>query len=277
MTAVWVPALTSKPWQTAPESQTIASGWRHATPQAGVAAVGKADDAAPGNRSSRLTYDFARIPVAGKRSLDGFSDGVNLHGTTHSTTLSRDGDVETVTETADRDTSMPMTPRAANHCALSSATFTSIPSGTLAATLSGGRLQAPFVMRATFDTPIPCTCANGEYRQYVRGTFTAGGATVTHMLGPGRPMSATVFQEDGDVGAGTVYGHRAIPGTKSRFRPDQATGCQFEGEDEPGISAPSGTAVTMNLDFRGDLIDTSDANRVVTTASWSVAGSGTMP
>lgn len=195
---------------------------------------------------------------------------------THSTTVSRDGDVETYTQALEPPvTSTPTT--STNHCALTGANFTSVPTGAVAATITGGRLQAPFIIRATFENAIPCNCSNGEYRQYVKGSFTAGGSPVTHMLGPGRPMSATTFQEDGDVGAGTVYGHRAVLGTKSRFRPDQAGGCQFEGEDEPGISASSGTAVTMNLDFRGDLIDTSDSNRVVTTRSWSVSGSGTMP
>lgn len=224
--------------------------------------------------ATKFAYDLSRVPVGGYSEIGRKQPDVGPRAFTRSNTLSRDGDVETITETTRPSTVGPV---AANHCALTSAIFTSIPSGTVAATLSGGRLQAPFVMRATFSNPIPCTCVNGEYRQYVRGTFTAGGSPVTHMLGPGRPLSATTFQEDGDVAAGTVYGYHSIPGTKSRFRPDQATGCQFEGEDEPGISAPSRTVVTMNLDFRGDLIDTSDSNRVVTTASWSVAGSATMP
>ena len=210
-------------------------------------------------------HDFARLPIVAPASPQ-----------TRSTTESREGEVVTWTQALAPGPDAGVA--AANHCRLTGATFTSIPPPmTMFARLNGSRLEAPFVMRATFDTPIPCNCANGEYRQYVRGSFTSGGAPVTHMLGPGRPMSATVFQEDGDVGAGTVYGHRAIPGTKSRFVPDQAGGCQFEGEDEPGITAASGTAVTMQLDFRGELIDTSDANRVVTTAEWSVAGSATIP
>jgi hypothetical protein len=163
------------------------------------------------------------------------------------------------------------------HCALSSAVFTSIPSGTVAAALNGSRLEAPFVMQATFATPVPCNCANGEYRQYVKGKFTSGGRPVTHNLGPGRPLSATAFQEDGDFAGGTAYGHRSTAGPKDLFLPDAAGGCKYAGEDEPGISDVSGKVVTMNLDFRGDLIDTLDANRVVTTASWSVSGSATIP
>jgi hypothetical protein len=222
----------------------------------------------------RFAQDLSHVPVRGRHVVGGERSGGSTRALTRSSTLSRDGDVETVTQITRPASRVPAV---TNHCALTGATFTSVPSGTVAATLSGGRLQGPFVVRATFSNPIPCNCSNGEYRQYLRGTFTAGGSPVTHMLGPGRPLSAKTFQEDGDVAAGTVYGHRSVLGTKSRFKPTQATGCQFEGEDEPGISAASGTAVTMNLDFRGDLIDTSAANRVVTTASWSVVGSATMP
>ena len=214
-------------------------------------------------------HDFSQIQVHGK-AADSLADA-------RSSTVSRDGDVETQTQALGAPPIVSTPGVSANHCALTAANFTSIPSGTVAATLTGGRLQAPFVMRATFENPVPCNCSNGEYRQFVRGSFTAGGKPVTHMLGPGRPMSATAFQEDGDVAAGTVYGHRSVLGTKSRFLPDQQGGCQFEGEDEPGISSSSGTVVTMNLDFRGDLIDTSASNRVLNTSSWTVSGSATMP
>lgn len=166
----------------------------------------------------------------------------------------------------------------ANQCAITSATFTDVPPpATLVATLNGSRLEAPFKIRATFDNAIPCTCANGEYRQYVRGSFTAGGNPVTHMLGPGRPLDPTTFQEDGDVAAGTAYGYHSSPGTKSRFLPDQAGGCNFESEDEPGITSASGTVVTMNLDFQGDLIDTTAGGAAIASASWSVGGTATIP
>jgi hypothetical protein len=217
---------------------------------------------------SRFGHDFSQTRAHDK--------SVTPQVATRSTIISRDGDVETRTQALGPPISPVPTP-SANYCALTAANFTSIPSGAVAATLNGGRLQAPFVMRATFENPIPCNCSNGEYRQFIRGSFTAGGRAVTHMLGLGRPLSATAFQEDGDVGVGTAYGHRSVPGTKSRFLPDQQGGCQFEGEDEPGITASSGTVVTMNLDFRGDLIDTSASNRVMNTSSWTVSGSATMP
>jgi hypothetical protein len=171
----------------------------------------------------------------------------------------------------------PASASGSSGCSIDSAAFSSIPSGAIPATWSGRKLGAAFVMRGDFTPRIPCNAAPGEYRQYVRGVFTADGAPVAHMLGPGRPLSPTTFQEDGDVGLGTVYGHRAVPGTKSRFVPDQATGPTFEGEDEPGISGVSGHAVSMNLEFEGALIDTSRSNQVLASSAWSVAGSGRVP
>jgi hypothetical protein len=157
--------------------------------------------------------------------------------------------------------------------------FTSIPSGKVAATLTGSKLGAAFTMVGEFVPRIPCNCSCGEYRQYVRGTFTADGKTVTHSLGGGRNLHATTFQEDGDVAAGTVYGHRAVRGTKSKFKnPDQATGCTFEGADEPGIaSTKSGTVLAMDLDFKGDLIDTCHSDKIIATSSWKVEGTATIP
>ena len=173
-------------------------------------------------------FDLARMSIR------------SMHETTHagtatrSSVTSRDEDVETETQALAPG---PTVPTSSNHCALISATFSSIPSGTVAATISGGRLQGPFVMRATFDTAIPCTCANGEYRQYVRGSFTAGGRTVTHMLGPGRPLDPSTFQEDGDVAAGTDV--LAQEGQRSAVRPGLAVPL------EPGERPRHGTLVAV--------------------------------
>lgn len=157
--------------------------------------------------------------------------------------------------------------------------FTTIPSGVINATLSGTRLGASFDMIANFTPPSGGNCSAGEYRQYVAGTFTANGNPVVHSLGGGRTLHPTNFQEDGDVGAGTVYGHRSVVGTLSKFdTPDQATGCRFKGHDDPGISSSvSGTVLGINLKFRGDLIDTSNGNAVLATSSWSVVGNATVP
>jgi hypothetical protein len=191
-------------------------------------------------------------------------------------TVSQDRGVET--ETANGGAAPTNAPDAGNYCALASASFATVPSGTINAALNGSRLEGPFQIRADFATPIPCNCSCGEYRQYVRGTFTADGQPVTHQLGGGRTLHPTRFQEDGDLAAGTAYGYRSSPGTKSRFKPDQAGGCRFEGDDEPGISSDSGTRVSMSLDFRGELVDTCKFPMPTTaSASWSVAGSATIP
>ena len=156
--------------------------------------------------------------------------------------------------------------------------FADIPSGKIAATLNSNKLGAAFNMVGDFDAHIPCNCSCGEYRQYVRGQFTSNGHPVTHSLGGGRTLHPVNFQEDGDVAAGTVYGHRSVPGTKSKFKTDQAGGCRFEGADEPGIaSSTKGTVLGINLDFKGELIDTCRSNSAVASSAWNVAGSATIP
>jgi len=173
-----------------------------------------------------------------------------------------------------RDATSPVT----NHCALTGS-FSSIPSGTLTATLSGNKLGASFNMIGTFTAPVPCVCSAGEYRQYVRGTFTKNGANVIHAL-CGTNLHPTNYQEDCGVvgGKNYKYGYRSIPFATSNFTdPDQATGCKFEGFDHPGIRGSSGETLSVNLDFLGALIDTSSSNAVLAASAWSVVGSATVP
>ena len=157
--------------------------------------------------------------------------------------------------------------------------FTSIPSGTVAATVSGGRLRASFSMIGEFSPSIPCNCSGGEYRQYVRGRFTSNGSNVTHRL-CGTNLHPTNYQEDCGIFGGTTYkyGYRSIHFGNSYFtNPDQATGCKFVGYDSPGIGGASGDTVAVNLDFLGALIDTDNGNKVLTASAWSVVGSATLP
>jgi hypothetical protein len=90
-------------------------------------------------------------------------------------------------------------------------------------------------------------------------------------------MDPTTFRLDGNATTANYFGRRDFRTTYSHFEPDQAGGCQFQGQDIPGISAGSGTVLTVNLDFQGKLIDTGDGNRQLASASWSVQGSGTVP
>ncbi|MFZ5623305.1 MAG: hypothetical protein ACOY71_02585 [Gemmatimonadota bacterium] len=182
-----------------------------------------------------------------------------------------------ITETQLLSGKLPVATPVAPYCHIEDAIFDSIPSGAVPATLTGTKLGADFDMIAGVGPVIPCNCSCGEYRQYVRGTFTVNGKNHAHSLGGGRNLDPTTYQEDGNVAAGTVYGHRRVRGTKSVFKPDQAGGCQFQGSDQPGISAGSGTKLEMDLEFVGNLIDTCAGSAVLETSSWSVVGSATVP
>lgn len=159
------------------------------------------------------------------------------------------------------------------------ARFTTIPSGTLRPTLSGTSYNAPFDMIADFTPSGSCTtCATGEYRQYVKGYFKLNGATVTHNL-CGTTLSSS-WQEDCGVFGGNTYkyGYHSIPFGNSRFTPNQADGCHFIGHDAPGFSnLVSGDRPEINLQFKGDLIDTGNGNNVLATSNWSVSGTSTVP
>jgi hypothetical protein len=160
-------------------------------------------------------------------------------------------------------------------------TWVSIPNGvTLHATLTGRKLGASFDMLADFSPiNIPCSCSPGEYRQFVSGTFTRNGSPVTHPL-CGTNLHPTTPQEDCARVGGTdyKYGYRSIPFGNSRFtNPDQASGCRFEGHDEPGITGSSGDTLALQLDFSAELVDTLRGIGGLQTAQWSVAGSATVP
>jgi hypothetical protein len=195
-------------------------------------------------------------------------------------TLDSGGDTETIGRRDDRSNSIDDGSQSTQTlgCSVSGA-FSSIPSGAVAATLSGSRLSAAFSMLGSFTPSIPCTCGCGEYRQFVRGTFTKNGAAVTHAL-CGTNLDPTAFQEDCGIVGGTTYryGYRSQSFATSKFtNPDQATGCTFEGQDAPGISGASGDVLSMNLDFQGKLIDTCNGNSVLASSAWTVSGTATVP
>ncbi|MES1244983.1 MAG: hypothetical protein ABUT39_25470 [Acidobacteriota bacterium] len=156
--------------------------------------------------------------------------------------------------------------------------FTDIPSGTLVPQLSGKKLSVPFVMKAQLKNDGG-SCAAGEYRQYVKGYFTVDGNTITHVLCGSVTLSPDEFRIDGcGPGKGcTAYGYRACPASSlDQYLPAQDTGCTYEGSDEPGLSGSSGQTLEINLDFHGELINTS-TSEVLATADWKVKGSATIP
>lgn len=167
---------------------------------------------------------------------------------------------------------------------------TTVPAG------SGNKMGERFNMEIDFDsTPAGCVCSCGEYRQLLRGTFTANGKTLVHLLpNPGggaplkllpRPASGSAsdnFLEDGipspASGTNVHYGHRSEGAADSTdtYLPDRATGCQYRGNDFPGITASAGTNVTIDLDFRGQAVDTCNRNSCVQQNDWTVTCSGTL-
>ncbi len=162
------------------------------------------------------------------------------------------------------------------------AEFKDIPSGTVRANLHGTELRAAFSMAALFAARIPCNCHCGEYRQYIRGTVGVNDVAKNVPIGGNRVLDPTAFQEDGELVRGTThlaYGHRAWPGTDNSYKPDQEGGCRFQGKDMPHFAVlvrRSGTKLAMDLDFRGDLIDTCRSDKVLAASSWKVVGSGTV-
>jgi hypothetical protein len=159
--------------------------------------------------------------------------------------------------------------------------FESIPTGTLPAALnSSGELGASFDMTGKFNaTVIPCNCSCGEYRQYVRGYFKNNGTAVSHDLCANK-LDPTTWHEDCATIGGTdyKYGYRAQAFATSKFtEPDQAGGCKFLGKDYPRLGGSTGDKLEVNLEFKGELIDTCNGNKSLASSTWKVVGSATVP
>jgi hypothetical protein len=92
-------------------------------------------------------------------------------------------------------------------------------------------------------------------------------------------LSPSTFHEDCATIGGTnyKYGYRSQRFATSRFTPDQAGGCTFEGDDAPGLPGSTGDVLSVNLDFTGKLIDTCNGNTQLAAAAWSVVGTTTVP
>ncbi|MEO5649836.1 MAG: hypothetical protein ABIR03_07940 [Ginsengibacter sp.] len=179
-----------------------------------------------------------------------------------------------VTETQ----ALPSAP-SSNPCSPTKADFTTIPSGSLAATFASGKLGAPFSMKANFNSNVPCTCGCGEYRQYVRGYFKSNGTAITHRL-CGNTLDPAAFYEDCATigGKDYKYGYHSNKFATSFFNnPDQNGGCDFNGTDYPGVTGASGDKLEVNLDFIGKLVDACDSDKELKKSSWSVKGSVTVP
>jgi hypothetical protein len=159
------------------------------------------------------------------------------------------------------------------------------------ATTPGSRKAGDeFRMEVDFHEPAhPVTCAVGEYRQYVSGTFTVNGVNISHGLpnpagGAPLTMSSTTLMEDGlvapPVTMNVFYGHRIDQAGNGdptdRYLPQRDDGCQYRGTDFPGVEAGIGSTYNVALNFQGDAIDRATSDLVLQSNSWSVNCSGTL-
>ncbi|PHY17514.1 hypothetical protein [Caulobacter sp. BP25] len=155
------------------------------------------------------------------------------------------------------------------------------PTSNVVPTWTGGRFAAEFSNTAVFTCGPDETCADGVYRQTVKGEFLVNGSPLTHVLCGPVVLSPTDYEEDGCPPAGdncdfcTAYGYRQCAMTNDRYtNPDQATGSDFSMEDAPGFNAPLNPLnnYTINLSFEGMLFDIGAGN-VLATQTWTVVGS----
>lgn len=134
--------------------------------------------------------------------------------------------------------------------------------------------NSDFTMRLTFDDDPQkgCACRCGEYKQNVRGFFETAYADGTVKRGkkpltPGIFLEEKTFHEDGNGKVNSEYGHRShLPRFNSafspddRFEPNQAAGCQYIGNDAPGMGPAKEweheVRLTMFLEFEGGPVDT---------------------
>jgi hypothetical protein len=150
-----------------------------------------------------------------------------------------------------------------------------------------------FAMRALFTDSNPSIPACAEYRQFVRGRLVVNGTDVNFILQergvptpvvmrprPGLGSLDDNFREDGmpasksPFGADMHYGHRdASYGNRNvldLYLPFRRSGGQYEGRDIPGFTGPGGSFVTIDVDFRGQLIDLCNGGAVLQTSEWTV-------
>lgn len=163
------------------------------------------------------------------------------------------------------------------------ASWVKIPKGSVPAIMKGRDLVAEFDMIADFKPLVApgrpaCSCKCGEYRQYVRGTHKKFGALDPVAQCGGGTLDATKWSEDCKP-PGIKYGYHGIPFANSKFtKPDQASGCRFEGHDAPATHG-TGThddKLEIDLQFRAELVNICNGE-TLGLATWTVAGEGNEP
>jgi hypothetical protein len=154
------------------------------------------------------------------------------------------------------------------------------PTGNVPPTDPGDNFFAAYNIMAVFTNSAGTSCANGEYRQLVKGQFSVDGTVISHVLCGSTIMSTDVWREDGcPPTACSAYGHRACPprAWSAYTNPDQATGSQYAAYDQPGFrNIQPGNTYTIDLQFLGQLVDTS-SGATLASRTWSVSGQLTAP
>ncbi len=130
----------------------------------------------------------------------------------------------------------------------------------------GGRsITAVFKMSAQFSNY--CGCSDYEYRQFIRGHWKrerGGVVTDQAVIFRNEPAGQLneAFDEDGNTTTPALnYGHRDQAKEKSNHylddtgKEDQAAGCRYEGNDNPGAhnAVKSGDVFDLDVNFRGEI------------------------
>lgn len=133
-----------------------------------------------------------------------------------------------------------------------------------------------FDMGASFKGSYPAVCSCCEYRQYLKGSYQVqapGGdwKTVPQQLRWGVIIDPNTYNEDGTPG-GLAYGYRNMVGLPDNYTPPpRTTGCSYWGHDEPAFTnLPKGYAFSAWLDFKGEIVDVCNGNKVVESKTWTV-------
>jgi hypothetical protein len=134
------------------------------------------------------------------------------------------------------------------------------------------------------STGYPSICGCAEYRQFVRGSLVIAGRPVTlHLPNPAggpaiqmlpRPAPGAAddnFREDGNK-LGQPYGHRnaGVNPIDTYDQPDRRTGCRYFALDAPNVHGMIGQSASIDVDFRGVIIDVHADNEVLVERTWTV-------
>jgi hypothetical protein len=143
-----------------------------------------------------------------------------------------------------------------------------------------------FKIKADFAaTGHPSVCGSAEYRQFVQGSHFLDGQRVSETLqdpagGPPIPLpprpapgAPDNFAEDGSKGKARFYGHRnGPPDPNGKYdQSDQRSGCRYRASDTPLVSGRIGQSASVDLDFRGVIIDVNADHEVLVEKRWSVS------